>query len=108
MMADARLKGYDTDYLMCRGFLRHAYTFTEDDPEIRPDYAPSRTVFRYAKKCVNCELTIYVAVNRITGEQLFRSSHYPEGYIIPVDENGNRVLGMDVRQECAKRMNGKP
>jgi hypothetical protein len=106
-MADTRLSSYDWDYLMCRGFLRHAYAFAEDDREVRPDYPPSRTTVRYAKVCENCGLYIVTAVNKITGERLFTSSKYPEHYIIQKDdEHDYKVTGFDVRQECARRLNG--
>jgi hypothetical protein len=102
-MADPRLRNYDETYLLCRGFVRHAYALAEDDPEVMPHFPRSRSTRRYAKVCINCGRFVYFALNRLTGERLYYIPRYPEGYLINLDE-GDRVSQADVRIETARRL----
>lgn len=85
------------DFVTCR-VRRHRWEAVEDDKNVYRDYQSSVAVARFASKCDRCGTIRYEAWNRLTGEILFATYVYPDGYRI---EGGARLF--NVRKEYMDR-----
>jgi hypothetical protein len=92
---------YNSDVVECRAFSKHTYERIPVTPQMigKSPWKPSRTVFWLARRCVICETERYEVWNAITGEILFATYHYPDGYHVPK----GKLKPKDFRKEFVKR-----
>jgi len=104
MAAPRDVRHLHGEYLTCRT-RRHLWDEIPDDGGQRRQWKQSRTVVRLLQRCARCGTKRYEAWNGYTGEILFVTYVYPDGYKVDVgdDRTGfNRVL----RKEWLERRRG--
>lgn len=82
------------EYLMCRTLL-HAWDQIPDDGGHGRQYVESRTVRRVMFRCTRCGVRRAEAWSAITGDLLFRTYEYPDGYKMSREDSGRTYMRME-------------
>jgi hypothetical protein len=93
------LKQIDAAFVECRA-RRHRWDPIPDDGGLGRKYKASRSVRRLTMRCERCHCKRYEAWNKLTGDIIFVSYEYPEGYSLA----GQEVKPWDIRREYLLRL----